>query len=138
MPNVKELSAKDRMIVDEYLHNGFNKTKAYQKFHSDKKYASQQSLTNTALMFFKRPKVKEYLNELMDSTIGDRETLINELLYKLKDDYFNRPTDSNYTQSDKNNDLKMLVKISGIDKAPKFKDEAIPTDKEIIISIVDE
>lgn len=132
-----DLTAKDRMIIDEYLHNGFNKTKAYAKFHSESDYSSQKSLSNTALKFFKRPKVKEYLNDLIDSTIGDRETLINELLYKLKDDYFNRPTDSTYTQSDRNNDLKMLVRISGIDKAPKFKDEVIPTDNQIIVQIVD-
>lgn len=132
-----DLTVKDRMIIDEYLHNGFNKSKAYAKFHSESDYSSPKSLYNTALKFFKRQKVKEYLNDLMDSTIGDRETLINELLYKLKDDYFNRPTDSTYTQSDRNNDLKMLVKISGIDKAPKFKDEVTPTDREIVVTIVD-
>jgi phage terminase small subunit len=136
LPNKpKELTVRERMIVDEYLHNGFNKTKAYKKYHSDFEYKNANSLTSTANKFFNRPKVKEYLNSLMDSAIGDRETLINELLYKLKDDYFNRPSDSSYTQTDRNNDLKMLVKISGIDKAPKFKDEAIPNEKEIHIII---
>lgn len=135
----KHLTEKERLIIDEYLHNGFNKTKAYSKYHNRDNYTSTKSLCNTALGFFKRPIVKEYINELMNSTIGDRETLINELLYKLKNDYFNRPIDSNYTQSDKNNDLKMLVKISGIDKAPKFKEDAISEkdNTEIVVHITE-
>ena len=120
----KKLTNKDILVIEEYFLNGFNKSAAFAKYNPVEKYKNQQTFNQAVYQFFNRTTVKEYIDNTIESTIGDRTELINELLYSLKNNIFRKPIDEFYSYSNKQKDIELLIKISGIDKAPKFEPKA--------------
>lgn len=130
------LDDKHLKIIEEYFLNGFNKSKAFEKYNPREKYKNNHSFHQSVHTFFKREDVKAHIKEVMEGSIGSRAELIDELLYQLKENVFCRPTDASYSYADKQKDIQLLIKIAGIDKAPKFKDE-IETTEDINIVLID-
>ena len=134
---MSKLKEKDIAIIEEYFTNGFNKAAAFGKFNDKSKYKTAHCFSQSVYRFFNKDDVKQYINELMNNTIGAREELINELLYTLKENVFIKPINEFYSYSDKQKDIQLLLKISGIDKAPKFKEE-ITDNTTIEVCIIDD
>ena len=134
----RSLNMKDINIVEEYFSNGFNKSKAFEKYNPKSNYKTIGAFYNSASAFFRRENIKELITERREFIIGEREELIDELLIKLKENVFCRETDEFYTHSNRQKDIELLMKISGINQAPKFKDEVKATEEVITINLLDD
>lgn len=113
------LTQQDIEIIETYFTNGFNKTQAYAA-HRTHKTSTYNSITAASSRFWKRAAVKEYIDNKLNETIGERNELINELLTDLKKRIFEQEIGVNYTYTNRQKDIEILLKISGIDKAPKY------------------
>lgn len=116
-----KLREQDLMIISEYFLNGFNKTRAFEKYRNN--YKTKSSLANASCLFWQREEVKAEVKRLFDFSFGEREEMINELLYQLKERVLEKAIDENYSYSHKQKDIDLLIKISGIDKKPKYDKE---------------
>ena len=124
------LKEVDYLIIEEYFLNGFNKPKAFKKYKNN--YKTQNSFNNANCLFWQKQEVKDEIKRRLDMTLGEREELIDELLFSLKDRVFNKEVDEFYSYSNKQKDIDLLIKISGIDKAPKFEPKAQQIEPVII------
>lgn len=133
-----KLTPQDMEIIEEYFLNGFNKAQAYKKFRPN--HVSKNSLYSCSSGFWNRPEVKEYVNTRQNEIIGTREEVINELLVNLKEQVFEAEVGSEYTYQNRQKDIELMMKISGIDKAPKYKEDIKHRIEfeSIVINIVDD
>lgn len=118
------------MIIEEYFLNGFNKLRAFEKFRNN--YKTRNSLINANCLFWQREEIKQEVNKRLDLIIGEREELINQLLYSLKERVFLKEIDDNYSFSNKQKDIELLIKVSGIDKTPKYQ----PQQENMTVDVV--
>lgn len=136
MANTGKLTQQDIEIIEEYFLNGFNKVRAYQKFRNN--HSSGSSLRTASSQFWKRKAVVEYIEQRTNERIGNRTELINELLVDMKRRVFEEPVGEGYSYTNRQKDIELLMRISGIDKAPKFKEDikSFGLVEDIVINII--
>lgn len=133
MANTGKLTQQDIEIIEEYFLNGFNKVRAYQKFRNN--HSTGSSLRTASSQFWKRKAVVEYIEQRTNERIGNRTELINELLVDMKRRVFEQPIGEGYSYTNRQKDIELLLRISGIDKAPKFKEDIKSEPTQIIVEI---
>lgn len=131
-----KLTEEEQAIVGEYLMNGFKRKQAYQKFRDYHK--NEHSLAMSAQQFFTRPIIKQAIKQRQDYVLGNRDEMLNELLHDLRYNIFYREVEGEYTYKDRQKDIELLIKITGIDRAPKFKDDikSTLTATQVVIDIL--
>lgn len=134
---MRDLNKKDMDIIEEYFANGYNKSKAFEKYNPKSNYKSIGAFYNSASAFFRRENVKALIRERRELALGEREELIDELLIKLKENVFLKEVDEFYTYSNKQKDIELLMKVSGINRTPKYKEESADDTQTIEVCLID-
>lgn len=103
------MTKKQELFCEEYLNNGYNALKAYQKV-----YNSTNKKPSTPYTLLKKPEVKEYIerrrNEIYDSLVIDNKRIFQELA----DIAFAEKGDEVYTTPNKLKALEQLAKLMGL------------------------
>jgi len=122
----KELTPKELLFCEIYLSNKFNGAEAYiDAGYKATKYARQEAYKLTT-----KPYMREYLDNAIDSLIGDRKGLSMDLVNECKKYAFMSPDTMEIEQvraSDKKQFAEMLFKYLG-----EFKDK-----KEVTLNTPD-
>lgn len=109
----------DKLIVLDYLNNGFNKKRAYAGYHKDQSPNSHETLSQR---FFKREPVRKYLNDFIKKIQEKKEISAASTIREISDMAYGKPIDK-LTHDHK---LKALHELAEIQK---LKDpEAPPPD----------
>lgn len=104
-----KLKPKELKIVEEYLINGFIKSKAYKVAYPNQ---SESSLRTESYKFFKQPHIKEYIEECLKESIGNTETTINKMITQLEYECFEKELDEIFTYNHKQKSMEMLIKLT--------------------------
>lgn len=130
----EQLTDEENEIIREYFANGFKKGAAY---GAVRKYKTKNSRNTQATKFFQRKKIRKEVEMIQDLILGSRMEMINKLAHDLTSNIFEREVVGDYTYKDRQRDMELLIKITGIDKAPKFKDDITPLARveDIVINI---
>lgn len=122
----KELTPKELLFCEIYLSNKFNGAEAY----IDAGYKATEYARQEAYKLTTKPYIRKYLDDAIDSLIGDRKGLSMDLVNECKKYAFMSPDTMEIEQvraSDKKQFAEMLFKYLG-----EFKDK-----KEIEHSTID-
>ncbi len=122
-----KLTPKELLFCEIYLSNKFNGAEAYiEAGYKATEYARQEAYKLTT-----KPYIRKYLDNAIDSLIGDRKGLSKQLVEECKRYAFMTPDTMDIEQvraSDKKQFVEMLFKYLG-----EFKDK-----KEINLTTLDE
>ena len=127
---MKKLTKKDILIVEEYLSNGFNKSKSYQTQYPNH---TKKSIGTESSRFFKQPHIREYVEQRLEEEIESKKTLTNKLLSSLDFDCFDREVDEEFTWKEKQNSQKMLIGL-----LKQLETDEKPKEEVIFISLCEE
>ena len=116
---MKKLTKKDILIVEEFLSNGFNKSKSFATQYPNH---TKKSIGTESSRFFKQPHIKEYVEQRLEEQLESKKMITNKLLSSLDYDCFERELDEEFTWKEKQNSQKLLMgllKQMDFDEKPK-------------------
>lgn len=120
---MKQPTKKEKLIVEEYLYNGFSKVKAYKTQYPNLK---PTSLRTEAYKFFNKPHIKEYAESRVEDIMESSKQLTNKMLINLEYDCFERDVDEEFSWREKQNSQKLMISLlKGLDKDGNLKEDNV-------------